>query len=108
GDEWATFFTELPRPWSENFGRTCLRLFREHHAKQDFAEKNFNPYGNPWFSGLSNLALSLPLACLAEARLDLNVFGEKGEGWQVQYVRQQIRQFNETVQTRLKIYEEIV
>jgi hypothetical protein len=108
-NEWVTFLAELPRPWSEAFGRACLQAFRKRHEKQNFAAKNFNPYSDPWFSGLSNLALSLPATCLAEAQ-SFGVMPEKteGENWAIQYGRQQQREFVETVQMRLKIYEEIV
>lgn len=108
-DEWTTLLLELPRPWSEQFSRTCLKAFYERHTKQNLEAKNFNPYGDPWFTGLETLALALPMTCLAEAlQLNWKALNAEGDNWAVQYARHQRQEFVDTLQMRQKIYEEIV
>lgn len=107
-NEGIAFLEELARPWSEEFSRACLQAFRDRHAKQNFEAKKFNPYSDPWFTGLATLALCLPVSCLAEAQLSWKLPAEEKADWASQYVRHQHREFLETVQMRQKIYEEIV
>ncbi|MBV9709351.1 MAG: hypothetical protein JO011_00375, partial [Ktedonobacteraceae bacterium] len=67
-NHWLDLLSELPRPWSVEFGHACLQLLRTYCSMQRIKAKNFNPYSDPWFGHLPIVALSLPAACFAEAQ----------------------------------------
>lgn len=98
------FLSELPGPWSAEFGRNCLRLLREYYTPQIEAE-TFVAYSDPWFEALPHIALSLPPACFAEASQPWDL--PESTKWQVQYAAGQLRTFVEMIQMRKKIHEEI-
>jgi hypothetical protein len=105
--EWANFLSELPRPWSDAFGHTFLRLLRTHCLSSEIDVQKFNPYNDPWFSNLSSTALALPASCLGEASQPWE-FPIEESNWQINYARQMLQNFVEVIQMRQKIYEEIV
>lgn len=103
--DWWELLPELPRPWSVEFARTYLRLFYKYCTVQRVEAENFNPYSDPWFDSLPPLALALPAACFAEALRPLEL--PESAKWQVQYARQRLQEFAETIDIRQKIQEEI-
>lgn len=102
---WLSLVGELPKPWSVEFARTYLRLFRERCTVEQMRADSFNPYSDPWLSHLSQVALALPVACLAEASWSWD-FPEDSR-WQIHYARQHITEFTTIVHTRQRIHEEI-
>lgn len=106
GDEWEMLL-ELPRPWSNDFAQTYLRLLRAHCNAERLSETNFNPHADPWLNNLPALAFALPATCLAEAARPWELPDTDTSTWQIHYVRSQIQEFTEIIHLRQKIDEEI-
>jgi hypothetical protein len=103
--DWWELLAELHRPWSVKFAQTYLRLLRKHNTFEGIDVNVLNPRSDPWFNDLPSLALALPADCFTEALHPWEVPDDPG--WQIQYIRQQLQEFTETIQMRQKIHEEI-
>lgn len=99
------FLSELPGPWSVEFGRECLRLFRHYCPPQRLEAATFNPYADPWFAALPSIAQALSPACFAEAARPWDI--PESTKWQIRYAAQKLQAFIEMIQMRQKIHEEI-
>ena len=108
GDNWQEMLVELPRPWNVAFTRRYLQQCRIQCSAEKIAAPAFNAYTNPWFATLPTLALALPSTCFDDALQPWDVPEGEGQGWQMQYAREQLRAFTETIHLRQKIYEEII
>ncbi len=106
-NDWEVFLLELPRPWSDMFGRAYLHFFREYYQTRKAQITNPNPYHDAWLSSLSGVALALPSVCFVEAQQDWEPL-EEGKSWQIQSVNNTMREFVETIHIRQKIQKEII
>lgn len=106
-DDWWQFLPELPKPWSVEFAQFYLQLMRERCTEEKLQADGFNPYADPLYREITDVALCLPRACFAEA-LEPWALPEENTSWQVQYVCGQMKTFTEIIHTRQKIDEEIV
>ncbi len=99
---WPDLPPQLPRPWSDDFARTYLRLFRTQFSREAVQADSFNSYANPWLRNLSEVALALPVACFPDALQPWDL--PKDDNWHIRHVRQQIQEFSVLVRTRQQIY----
>ena len=94
----------LPRTLDTGFGRRYLealeqrlqRLPDDHQNQQD-----------PWLHSLAGAALSLPLECLGRTGIPWTFQLPDNAPWQLRTWQRQIEQFNETVEFRQRLREEI-
>ena len=108
-NDWGDLISELPRPWSVEFGCAYLRICRAYFAALEVEKEKFNPYSDSWLGNLATMALALPSACLVEAQQPLEIaLPEDMKSWQANYARDLLKNYTEIVHLRTKIYEEIV
>ena len=103
-DDWETFLSELPAPWSSEFSESYLHMLRQHVASLTLNIRNYYPYSDPWFSSLETAATQLPSVCFTAALAAWPL--PEDDGWQRQQWQEQLQAFTNTLRIRQRLLEE--
>ncbi|GHO96227.1 hypothetical protein KSF_062750 [Reticulibacter mediterranei] len=101
GEEWMPAAVALPKPWSEEFGHTCLQIMRDylHSLNKD------SDYGYEWVNFLKGMEMALPPACFAAALQSWEIPDVKQ--WIVSYWKRELTAFEAYIRLKKRILEEI-
>ncbi len=103
-DDWESFLTELPVPWSSEFSENYLHMLRQHVASLTLNIRNYYPYSDPWFSSLETAATRIPSTCFTAALAAWPL--PEDDGWQRQQWQEQLQAFTNTLRIRQRLLEE--
>ncbi len=104
--DWEALLSEVPTPWSSEFGDTYLQTLRQYVALLKLSTKNYYPSSDSWFSSLETASTQLPSSCFTAA-LEVWLLAE-GNDWQTEQWLQQLQEFTETLRLRQRLLEEIM
>jgi hypothetical protein len=103
---WNSALAVLPRPWSHQFGETCLQALQDHVRTLKRSES----YYHDWNAILDATAIALPESCFERALQPWEI-PEKDEkekkGWVISYWQSNLTGFSEVLRIRKLILEEI-
>jgi hypothetical protein len=101
GEEWMSAAAALPKPWSEEFGHTCLQIMHDYLRSLN----KDSDYGYERVNFLKEMVMALPPACFSVALQSWEKPDAKQ--WIVHYWENEINRFETHIQLRKRVLEEI-
>jgi hypothetical protein len=101
GQDWMPAAASLPKPWSEEFGHTCLQMMHDHLRSLN----KDSDYDYNWVNFLKEMEMALPPACFAAALQPWEIPDVKQ--WIASYWKRELNTFESYIRLKKRILEEI-
>ncbi len=102
GEDWRSVAAVLPKPWSEEFGQTCLQIMRDYLRSLT----KDSDYGYEQVNFLKEMVMALPPACFAAAQQSWEIPPDVKQ-WVASYWKRELTAFESHIQLRKRVLEEI-